>query len=219
MNTYAVKINGEETKEFKIPTGRHEVTYEQWKEAYTYFVMAEDARASMEDGDVEGATRSAIESICKTIEALSEGITYEELIQVNWSKLENLFLIAFGWIQEEEPKTKFKINGKKFSIPDFMRGTAGDFMDVMSLLSSMKDIDESNKGIVVAAVYMREGEYYQDLQEIEERIEFLKKYGRMDLFYSISFFLLSSLRSFSLDTPQHSQLVEELESLISLSRI
>jgi len=219
MNTYAVKVNGEETKEFRVPTGRHEVTYEQWKEAYTYFVMAEDARSSMEDGDVEGATKSAIESICRTIEALSDGITYEELIQVNWSKLENLFLIAFGWIQDEEPKTKFKINGKKFSIPDFMRGTAGDFMDVMSLLSSMKDIDESNKGIVVAAVYMREGEYYQDLQEIEERIEFLKKYGRMDLFYSISFFLLSSLRSFSLDTPQHLPLVEELESLISLSRI
>ena len=219
MNTYAVKVNGEETKEFRVPTGRHEVTYEQWKEAYTYFVMAEDARSSMEDGDVEGATKSAIESICKTIEALSDGITYDELMQVNWSKLENLFLIAFGWIQEEEPKTKFKINGKKFSIPDFMRGTAGDFMDVMSLLSSMKDIDESNKGIVVAAVYMREGEYYQDLQEIEERIEFLKKYGRMDLFYSISFFLLSSLRSFSLDTPQHLPLVEELESLISLSRI
>lgn len=219
MNTYAVKVNGEETKEFRVPTGRHEVTYEQWKEAYTYFVMAEDARSSMEDGDVEGATKSAIESICRTIEALSDGITYDELMQVNWSKLENLFLIAFGWIQDEEPKTKFKINGKKFSIPDFMRGTAGDFMDVMSLLSSMKDIDESNKGIVVAAVYMREGEYYQDLQEIEERIEFLKKYGRMDLFYSISFFLLSSLRSFSLDTPQHLPLVEELESLISLSRI
>jgi len=219
MNTYAVKVNGEETKEFRVPTGRHEVNYDQWKEAYTYFVMAEDARSSMEDGDVEGATKSAIESICRTIEALSDGITYEELIQVNWSKLENLFLIAFGWIQDEEPKTKFKINGKKFSIPDFMRGTAGDFMDVMSLLSSMKDIDESNKGIVVAAVYMREGEYYQDLQEIEERIEFLKKYGRMDLFYSISFFLLSSLRSFSLDTPQHLPLVEELESLISLSRI
>tara|TARA_R110002020_G_scaffold477_2_gene2420 strand:+ start:1110 stop:1769 length:660 start_codon:yes stop_codon:yes gene_type:complete len=219
MNTYAVKVNGEETKEFRVPTGRHEVTYEQWKEAYTYFVMAEDARRDMEDGDVEGATKSAIESICRTIEALSDGITYDELMQVNWSKLENLFLIAFGWIQEEEPKTKFKINGKKFSIPDFMRGTAGDFMDVMSLLSSMKDIDESNKGIVVAAVYMREGEYYQDLQEIEQRIEFLKKYGRMDLFYSISFFLLSSLRSFSLDTPQHSPLVEELESLISLSRI
>ena len=219
MNTYAVKVNGEETKEFRVPTGRHEVTYEQWKEAYTYFVMAEDARSSMEDGDVEGATKSAIESICRTIEALSDGITYDELIQVNWAKLENLFLIAFGWIQDEEPKTKFKINGKKFSIPDFMRGTAGDFMDVMSLLSSMKDIDESNKGIVVAAVYMREGEYYQDLQEIEERIEFLKKYGRMDLFYSISFFLLSSLRSFSLDTPQHLPLVEELESLISLSRI
>jgi len=219
MNTYAVKVNGEETKEFRVPTGRHEVTYEQWKEAYTYFVMAEDARSSMEDGDVEGATKSAIESICRTIEALSDGITYDELMQVNWSKLENLFLIAFGWIQDEEPKTKFKINGKKFSIPDFMRGTAGDFMDVMSLLSSMKDIDESNKGIVVAAVYMREGEYYQDLQEIEERIEFLKKYGRMDLFYSISFFLLSSLRSFSLDTPQHLPLVEELESLISLWRI
>lgn len=219
MNTYAVKVNGEETKEFRVPTGRHEVTYEQWKEAYTYFVMAEDARQDMEDGDVEGATKSAIESICRTIEALSDGITYEELMQVNWAKLENLFLIAFGWIQDEEPKTKFKINGKKFSIPDFMRGTAGDFMDVMSLLSSMKDIDESNKGIVVAAVYMREGEYYQDLQEIEQRIEFLKKYGRMDLFYSISFFLLSSLRIFSLDTPQHSPLVEELESLISLSRI
>jgi len=219
MNTYAVKVNGEETKEFRVPTGRHEVTYEQWKEAYTYFVMAEDARSSMEDGDVEGATKSAIESICRTIEALSDGITYDELMQVNWSKLETLFLIAFGWIQDEEPKTKFKINGKKFSIPDFMRGTAGDFMDVMSLLSSMKDIDESNKGIVVAAVYMREGEYYQDLQEIEQRIEFLKKYGRMDLFYSISFFLLSSLRSFSLDTPQHLPLVEELESLISLWRI
>lgn len=218
MNTYAVKVNGEETKEFRVPTGRHEVTYEKWNQAYEYFVMAEEASRDMEDGDIEDATKRGIESICRTIESLSDGITYDELMQVNWAKLQNIFVIAFGWIQDEKPKTKFKINGRKFSIPDFMKGTAGDFMDVMSLLSSMKDIEESNKGIVVAAVYMREGEYYQDLQEIEERIEFLKKYGRMDLFYSISFFLLSSLRIFNLDTQRHSRLVGELESLTSLLR-
>ena len=88
-------------------------------------------------------------------------------------------------------------------------------MDVMSLLAMHEEYNDAEKGLLIAAVYMRNGEYYQDLEEINQRIEFLKKYGRMDLFYSAAFFLLSSLRSYKIDTQRHSAVVEEMVKLTS----
>jgi len=215
MNKFALKINGEEKKEVLTPTGRHEVTIEQWDKAYKWLDLAAEANQDFEDGNTDEAQRKIVASICGTIEALSIGITYDELIQIKWDKVNKLFMIAFSWLQEEEPKKEFKIKGKKFYVPDFMRGTAGDFMDVMSLLSALKENEEHEKGLLIAAIYMRDGEYYQDLEEINARVEFLREHGRMDLFYSCAFFLLNSLKIFNQITPQPLVLLEEMAKLTS----
>jgi hypothetical protein len=212
MNKYSFKINGVEDKEFLLPTGRHEVTLEQWNKAYTYLSLADEARQDEENGDIELAHSKIVKSICGTISSLSTGIEYSELLQVDWDKINNVFLIAFDWLQRETPKKEFNIKGKKFIIPNFMRGSAGDFQDCMDMLRQLKENEEADKGLLVAAIYMRQGEYYQDLQEINQRIAFLKEYGRMDLFYSCGFFFLSSLKSFKIHTRQP-LIVEELEKL------
>jgi hypothetical protein len=136
-------------------------------------------------------------------------------MQVEYNKINNLFLIQFGWLSEEKPKRNFKIKGKKFTVPNYEQGTCGDFMDVMSLLAMHEEYNDAEKGLLIAAVYMRNGEYYQDLEEINQRIEFLKKYGKMDLFYSCAFFLFSSLKSYKIDTQRHSAVVKELEKQTS----
>jgi len=212
MNKYSFKINGVEDKEFLLPTGRHEVTLTQWNEAYTYLALAEEARTDEENGEFELSHKKIVQSICGTMASLSHGITYEDLLQVDWDKINNLFLIAFDWLQKESPKKEFKIKGKKFVMPNFMTGSAGDFQDCMDMIRQLKDHEEADKGLLVAAIYMRDGEYYQDLEEINARISFLKEHGRMDLFYSCGFFFLSSLRRFKIHT-QQPLIVEELERL------
>ena len=215
MNEYRITANGKGKKIVKLPTGRHEVTLEQWNNAYKYVELAVEANRLFEEGKLEESQAKVIESMCGTIAALGEGITYDELLNVEFNKINNLFLIQFGWLSEEKPKRNFNIKGKKFSVPKFEQGTCGDFMDVMSLLAMHEEYNDAEKGLLIAAVYMRNGEYYQDLEEINQRIEFLKKYGRMDLFYSCAFFLLSSLSSYKIDTQRHSAVVEELEKLTS----
>jgi hypothetical protein len=108
-----------------------------------------------------------------------------------------------------------RLTARKFSVPNYEQGTCGDFMDVMSLLAMHEEYNDGEKGLLIAAVYMRNGEYYQDLEEINQRIDFLKKYGKMDLFYSCAFFLFSSLKSYKIDTQRHSAVVKELERLTS----
>jgi len=215
MNEYRITANGKEKKIVKLPTGRHEVTLEQWNNAYKYVELAVEANRLFEEGKLEKSQAKIIESMCGTIAALGVGITFDELMSVDYNKINNLFLIQFGWLSEEKPKKEFKIKGKKFTVPKFEQGTCGDFMDVMSLLAMHEEYNDAEKGLLIAAVYMRNGEYYQDLEEINQRIEFLKKYGRMDLFYSCAFFLLSSLSSYKIDTQRHLAVVEEMEKLTS----
>jgi hypothetical protein len=215
MKVYTIRANEKFSKYVSLPTGRHEVTIEQWAKAYEYIELAEKANNLLNEGKFEESQKLAVESMCGTMSALSEGLEMDDLLRMDVDKANNLFLTQFDWLQNEKPKQKFKINGKNFEMPNFGERTCGDFVDTMSLLSVYEQYKDADKGIVVAAIYMREGEYYQDLQEIEERIEFLKKYGRMDLFYSCAFFLLSSMRNHKINTEQHSILKAELEKLMS----
>jgi hypothetical protein len=215
MNTFTITANGLSKKDVKLPSGRHDVTIAQWVKAHEYLEIAIKANDLLNEGKFEESQKLAVESMCGTMSALSEGLDMDDLLRMEMDKVNNLFMMQFSWLQNETPKRKFKIKGKKFEIPNFGERTCGDFVDTMSLLSVYEQYKDADKGIVVAAIYMREGEYYQDLQEIEERIEFLKKYGRMDLFYSCSFFLLSSMRNHKINTEQHSILKAELEKLTS----
>jgi hypothetical protein len=215
MKVYTIRANEKFSKYVSLPTGRHEVTIEQWAKAYEYIELAEKANNLLNEGKFEESQKLAVESMCGTMSALSEGLEMDDLLRMDVDKANNLFLTQFDWLQNEKPKQKFKINGKNFEMPNFGERTCGDFVDTMSLLSVYEQYKDADKGIVVAAIYMREGEYYQDLQEIEERIEFLKKYGRMDLFYSCSFFLLSSMMNHKINTERHSILKAELEKLMS----
>jgi hypothetical protein len=190
MNEYRITANGNEKKIVKLPSGRHDVTIEQWNNAYKYIELAMEANRLFEEGQVEKSQAKVIESMCGTIAALGAGITFEELMQVEYNKINNLFLIQFGWLSEEKPKRNFKIKGKKFSVPNYEQGTCGDFMDVMSLLAMHEEYNDAEKGLLIAAVYMRNGEYYQDLEEINQRIEFLKKYGKNGLILFVRFFFV-----------------------------
>ena len=45
MNEYRITANGKEKKIVKLPSGRHEVTLEQWNNAFKYVELAMDANA------------------------------------------------------------------------------------------------------------------------------------------------------------------------------
>ena len=215
MNTFTITANGKSKKDVKLPSGRYDVNIEQWSKAQEHLNTALKANDLLEEGKLEESQKLAVESMCGTMSALSIGLEMDDLMRMDMDKVNNLFMMQFAWLQNETPKRKFKIKGKKFEIPNFGERSCGDFVDTMSLLSIYEDYQDADKGIVIAAIYMREGEYYQDLQEIEERIEFLKKYGRMDLFYSCAFFLLSSTRSHKINMQPHLQLKAEMEKLTS----
>ena len=215
MNTFTITANGKSKKDVKIPSGRYDVNIEQWNKAQEHLNTALKANNLFEEGKLEESQKLAVESMCGTMSELSIGLEMDDLLHMDMDKVNNLFMIQFAWLQNETPKRKFKIKGKKFEIPNFGERSCGDFVDTMSLLSIYEDYQDADKGIIIAAIYMREGEYYQDLQEIEERIEFLKKYGRMDLFYSCAFFLLSSMRNHKINMQPHLQLKAEMEKLTS----
>lgn len=215
MNRFSFKANGITQKEFWIPTGRYDITYKQWNEAYPFIQLADEAMKDFEAGNTLDAQRKSIESICRVIAALSKGITYEELIMVEWDKINNLFVTQFAFLQREAPKEIFEIKGRKFSIRTFEKGTAGDFMDCTDLLKQIEQSSEIDKGILIAAVYLRDGEYYQDLQAIEERISWLKEHARMDVIYACSFFLLNFMRKWGESMQRHSAVVAELEKGMS----
>ena len=215
MNTFTITANGKSKKDVKLPSGRYDVNIEQWSKAQEHLNTALKANDLLEEGKLEESQKLAVESMCGTMSALSIGLEMDDLMRMDMDKVNNLFMMQFAWLQNETPKRKFKIKGKKFEIPNFGERSCGDFVDTMSLLSIYEDYQDADKGIIIAAIYMREGEYYQDLQEIEERIEFLKKYGRMDLFYSCAFFLLNSTRNHKINMQPHSQLKVEMEKLTS----
>jgi hypothetical protein len=209
-------IAGIEKVKFKVPEGRHEVSYDKWMNAYPYIKLAEEAQQALDLGDNLTATQKSIESMTHVICELSEGIRYDQLIKIKMDKINNLFLTAFNWLGNERPKKEFNINGKKFIIPEFINASAGDFMDCTALIQVLNEnVAEEEKGLIIGAVYMRDGQYIQDLQSINERKEFLKKYAKMDFFFSCSFFLLNSLQVLGIHSSLHLTHREELQKLIS----
>jgi hypothetical protein len=217
MRNYKLTAGDKEIKTLKTPQGRHEVSYYQWAKAYEYILLSQEAKQDFEDGKFEEATKKSIESITRVIAALGTGATYKDLLRIEWDKINNIFLLDFEWLSNEEPKREFKIKGRKFTIPNFDNSTAGDYMDVMDILRAAKDnSNDIDMGLTIASVYLKDDkEYKQDVDAINERKEFLKKYAKIDLFYSVAFFLTNSLVNLKIDIQQHSQIVMELAKLTS----
>ena len=216
MKKFEITANGKHKATALLPDGRKEVTLEQWNKAYPFLMDGIAAQGMFDEGDIEEAQIKIVQSMCNTMSALSTNLDYDDLINIDFDKLNNLFLLQFSWLTNESPKKNFKINGRNFSIPDFEAGSAGDFMDIMSLIQSLKDEEEADKGLAIAAIYMRQGEYYQDLNEIRDRMDFLKEYARMDLFFSCAFFLRSSLERHKTNIIAPLTLRLEVEKLASV---
>jgi hypothetical protein len=70
----------------------------------------------------------------------------DDLLRMEMDKVNNLFMMQFSWLQNEVPKQKFKINGRKFEMPNFGERTCGDFVDTMSLLSVYENTRMQTKG-------------------------------------------------------------------------
>ena len=226
MNIFTITANGKSKKDVKIPSGRYDVNIEQWSKAQEHLNTALKANDLFEEGKLEESQKLAVESMCGTMSALSIGLEMDDLLRMDMDKVNNLFMMQFAWLQNETPKRKFKIKGKKFEIPNFGERSCGDFVDTMSLLSIYEDYQDADKGIIIEdksnpeknlSHEFKSNEIFKasDLPEIEERIEFLKKYGRMDLFYSCAFFLLNSMRSHKINMQPHLALKAEMEKLTS----
>ena len=212
MNNYTLRLDDKEVYKFKTPTGRHEVTYAQWNSVFEYL----KAKDKLEDADEVTTIRVGLESMCRIIAGLSQGVTYEDLLKVDAQKITIIYISDFSWLSDELPKTKFTVNGKKIVVPNFSKGTAGDYMDAMDLLNQIKDnSNDAEVGLLIAAIYTRDGEYIQDIEAIEKRKEWLRDHARMDLFFSVGFFLLSFLMKIRNDIPLHTELLRELEKLTS----
>lgn len=204
MRKYNIKINEKVTLSFKTPVGRKEVSYKQWSDAYKHIKISLKAKEEYEKGNINKASMLSVESMARIICALSKGVKYEDLIKLPISKLNNLFILEFSWLSNELPKRKFKVKNLKVEIPNFNKASAGDFMDTMSYLNLIKDKENhAELGVVIAAIYSKGGEYYQDEDNINKRIEFFKEHAKMDLFYSASFFLTSSLVNLKIPIKQH----------------
>lgn len=201
-------------KEVKTPQGRHEVSYDTWVNAYKYIQLAQEADNLYQDGQYYEASEKAIESICRIMCALSEGLEYQDLIMVNHDKINNIFITLFAWLQNEQPKKEFIINGNRYSMPSFINDSAFEFMDTLQMLQQIDGASEADKGLIIAAIYLRDHVYVDDLQEIEARKEYFKKHAKMDLFYSCAFFLRSSIMRLGRSSLQLSKL-PELELLTS----
>ena len=203
MKKYNLTENGESKLTLLVPEGRHEVSYDQWKDAYQYIEMAQEAKDDFDNNLLIDATKKSVESITRLMSCLCSGVEFEELRNVPYDKLNNIFILEFGWLSKEDPKKKFNINGRTFEMPDFSKKSAGDFMDVMDLIGQVNDKkDDAELGLIIAAIYLREGDYKQDIDKINERKEFLKRYAKMDVLYSAGFFLTNSLNNLDKSTLQ-----------------
>ena len=179
---------------FKIPQGRHEVSYDQWKNAYAGIKKAEEAKQAYEDGDNEQATILTIEHMADIISKLSIGVTTKEILQAPFDQITNLFITKFDWIWNEEAKAKFKIKGKYFDIPNFGRMSGMQLMDCMQLIQQMEGDDEIDKGLIIASIYTQE-KYEQDFENLEAKKQFLKDNAKLDLFFACAFFLRSGIQN------------------------
>ena len=206
-------------KKIKIPQGRHEVSYSQWMEAYKYIMLGEEAQQDLDNNEHAKASRKAIESMARIVSALSNA-EYKDVINLTPDKLNNLFLLYFDWLNKELPKKEHKIKNRIFVIPDFTKGSAGDFMDSMDLLGMVEDSkNDIELGLTIASVYLKEkkdkGEYKQDLEEIEKTKQFIKDNAKMDVLYSCAFFFLNFSKDLKPLIQQPLEVREELEKLIS----
>jgi hypothetical protein len=107
MNEYRITANGNEKKIVKLPSGRHDVTIEQWNNAYKYIELAMEANRLFEEGQVEKSQAKVIESMCGTIAALGAGITFEELMQVDYNKINNLVPHSVRVVKRRKAKAQF----------------------------------------------------------------------------------------------------------------
>lgn len=184
---------------FKAPESRSEITYQQWSKAYPYIKQVYEAQELIDGSDYLKATSMTIDAICGMISELSIGVKKEDLLNCDWSKVNKIFASVFSFIQNEPPKTEFKVNGKNLKVPDFNITTGLQLMDATAYLQQIKENSDEEKGLVIATIYSSE-KYTQDLQEYEKRKEWLKKYAKMDLFYSCAFFLRNSIKILKLST-------------------
>jgi hypothetical protein len=146
MNTFTITANGLSKKDVKLPSGRHDVTIAQWVKAHEYLEIAIKANDLLNEGKFEESQKLAVESMCGTMSSLSEGLDMDDLLRMEMDKVNNLFMMQFSWLQNEVPKQKFKINGRKFQMPNFGERTCGDFVDTMSLLSVYENTRTQTKG-------------------------------------------------------------------------
>lgn len=207
-------------KKFALPEGRHEISYGQWTNCFEQLPLIQQAQDLSDAGKMEEAEKLAIEYSAKIISYLSDA-DYEDVLKVHPNQLANLFNIFLTWMQDTtDPKQRFKIRNRYFEVPVFGKATAGEYMDVMSLLGQIKRDDDIDRGLVIASIYCREKDkgYTQNLEEIEERKQFFKQYAKVDLFYSCAFFLRNSLRMLKKYTlqPLDKKEVEKLTSTLSV---
>lgn len=189
-------------KKARIPQGRHEVTYDQWNKAYPYIQLIDEANKDYEAEDYDTAALKSIQAICHIISELSEGVNYPDIVNIQHNKVLNIFLTQFAWLGNEVPKQNFVIDGQRFSVPKFIDESAMQFIDTMGLIQASAEDGDHDKGLLIAAIYVRNHLYTSSLEDIESRKEFFKKHAKMDLFYSCAFFLRSSMNNYKLHTPQ-----------------
>ncbi len=204
------------SKKFSCPQGRHEVTYEQWSKAYEGIQKVEEAKQSYEEGDDIKATQLIVEHVCHIVSSLSVGVSKDDLLKANFEQVNNLFLVYFSWIWDEEPKRKLKIKGKEFDIPDFGKRSGLELMDCMQLLQQMDSDNDAEKGLVIASIYAEE-KYKQDFEGLEQKKQWLKDNAKLDLFYSCAFFLRSGTKTLgkSILPPSIEQEVAKLTSTLN----
>ena len=136
MNIFTITANGKSKKDVKLPSGRYDVNIEQWSKAQEHLNTALKANDLLEEGKLEESQKLAVESMCGTMSALSIGLEMDDLMRMDMDKVNNLFMMQFAWLQNETPKRKFKIKGKKFEIPNFGERSCGDFVDFFLLSST-----------------------------------------------------------------------------------
>ena len=180
---------GEKKINFKIPDGRHEITYNQWEKAYPFMLELENAKQMFDDGKYYDSSIKSIECICKIIASLSIGVDYKDLLKCNLDYIQNLFMQHFVFLSEHSEQRSFKISGQTFEIKSFDVETAGQFMDAMALVKEVEETTNEFIGYKIAAIYFPYGDYEQDLKIINDRSEWFKENARMDFFYALGFFL------------------------------
>ena len=207
-----IKLEISNGVKFKLPEGRHEVTYDQWSEAIKQIKEIDEAQNLYESGDYSQSNSKVIRAMSKMIVALSDGnVKEDDLLNCEWDKVNNIFATCFSWIHNEPPKKEFIVNGKTLVIPNFNNTTGLQLMDATAYLQQIDEAEDHEKGLVIATIYTSE-KYTQDLVEYEKRKEWLKKYAKLDLFYSCAFFLRNTMKKLPLYIPQP-LVVQEVEKL------